>query len=151
MTGMAWKPDVTVAAVAERDGRFLFVEERAGGRIVLNQPAGHLEDGESLLDAVVRETLEETAWAFRPQAIVGVYLWRARAPQGRTFLRVAFCGDLRRHDPTRTPRPRHHPDAVADARRTARARRPAAQPRWSCSAWTTTSRACAIPSRSSVT
>ena len=101
MTGMVWKPDVTVAAVAERDGRSLFVEERASGRVVLNQPAGHLEDGETFLDAVVRETLEETAWDFRPQAIVGVYVWR---PQhlGRTFLRVAFCGELLAHDPVRS-------------------------------------------------
>ena len=68
MTGMVWKPDVTVASVVEREGRFLFVEERAGGRVVLNQPAGHLEEGESLIDAVVRETLEETAWDFEPTA-----------------------------------------------------------------------------------
>jgi 8-oxo-dGTP pyrophosphatase MutT (NUDIX family) len=100
MTGMVWKPDVTVAAIAERDGRFLFVEERAGGRIVLNQPAGHLEDGETLLDAVVRETLEETAWDFQPRAIVGVYVWRP-AHLSRTFLRVAFCGDLLSHHPSR--------------------------------------------------
>jgi 8-oxo-dGTP pyrophosphatase MutT (NUDIX family) len=101
MTGMAWKPDVTVAAVAERDGRFLFVEERAGGRVVLNQPAGHLEDGETFLDAVIRETLEETAWSFRPQGIVGVYVWKPEH-LGRTFLRVAFCGDLVAHDPMRS-------------------------------------------------
>ncbi len=100
MSGMVWKPDVTVAAIAERDGRFLFVEERASGRVVLNQPAGHLEDGETFLDAVVRETLEETAWSFRPQAIVGVYVWRP-LHLGRTFLRVAFCGDLESHDPAR--------------------------------------------------
>ncbi|MFO1407470.1 MAG: NUDIX hydrolase [Steroidobacteraceae bacterium] len=100
MTGMVWKPDVTVAAVAERDGRFLFVEERAGGRIVLNQPAGHLEDGETLIDAVVRETLEETAWTFEPTGIVGLYLWK-RGPGGRTFLRVAFRGVLVAHDPAR--------------------------------------------------
>jgi 8-oxo-dGTP pyrophosphatase MutT (NUDIX family) len=100
MTGMVWKPDVTVAAIAERDGRFLFVEERAGGRVVLNQPAGHLEDGETFLDAVVRETLEETAWSFRPQSIVGVYVWRPEH-MSRTFLRVAFCGDLESHDPAR--------------------------------------------------
>ncbi len=64
---MVWKPDVTVAAVIERSGRFLLVEERIRGRLVLNQPAGHLEDGERLLDAVVRETLEETAWHFTPE------------------------------------------------------------------------------------
>jgi 8-oxo-dGTP pyrophosphatase MutT (NUDIX family) len=100
MTGMVWKPDVTVAAVAERDGRFLLVEERASGRVVLNQPAGHLEADESLLEAVVRETLEETAWAFQPQAVVGVYLWRP-APQGRSFLRITFSGALATHDPSR--------------------------------------------------
>ena len=68
MPGMVWKPDVTVAAVAEIDGRFLFVEERSSGRVVINQPAGHLEDGETFLEAVVRETLEETAWRFEPRA-----------------------------------------------------------------------------------
>jgi len=97
---MVWKPDVTVAAVAERDGRFLFVEERASGRVVVNQPAGHLEDGETFLDAVVRETLEETAWQFEPRAIVGVYVWRPEH-LSRTFLRVAFAGELTTHDPSR--------------------------------------------------
>ena len=100
MDGMVWKPDVTVAAVAERDGRFLFVEERASGRVVINQPAGHLEDGETLLDAVVRETLEETAWSFVPTAVVGVYVWRPEH-QSRTFLRIAFAGELGDHDPAR--------------------------------------------------
>jgi 8-oxo-dGTP pyrophosphatase MutT (NUDIX family) len=100
MSDMAWKPDVTVAAVAERDGQFLFVEERAGGRIVLNQPAGHLEDGETFLDAVARETLEETGWHFVATQIVGVYLWRTENSP-RTFLRIAFCGSLESHDPSR--------------------------------------------------
>jgi 8-oxo-dGTP pyrophosphatase MutT (NUDIX family) len=100
MAGMVWKPDVTVAAVAERDGKFLFVEERASGRVVLNQPAGHLEDGETFLEAVVRETLEETAWQFEPRAVVGVYVWRP-AHLTRTFLRIAFAGELGAHDPAR--------------------------------------------------
>jgi len=100
MAGMVWKPDVTVAAVAERDGQFLCVEERASGRVVVNQPAGHLEDGETFLDAVVRETLEETAWQFLPTALLGVYVWRP-PHQNRTFLRVAFAGDLGAHDPAR--------------------------------------------------
>jgi len=100
MSGMVWKPDVTVAAVAERDGRFLFVEERASGRVVVNQPAGHLEDGETFLEAVVRETLEETAWQFQPTAVVGVYVWRPEH-QSRTFLRIAFAGELGDHDPVR--------------------------------------------------
>ncbi len=93
---MIWKPDVTVAAVTERDGRFLLVEERIRGRLVLNQPAGHLEDGESLLHAVVRETLEETAWDFEPQWLLGVYLWRARP--GHTTLRFAFIGTVGRFE-----------------------------------------------------
>ena len=89
---MALKPDVTVAAIVERDGRFLVVQERAARRVVLNQPAGHLEDGESLLQAVVRETLEETGYPFVPQAVTGLYLWRG--PGERTFLRVAFTGSV---------------------------------------------------------
>ena len=100
MTGMVWKPDVTVAAIAERDGQFLVVEERASGRVVINQPAGHMEDGETFLEAVVRETLEETAWVFAPQAVVGVYVWRP-AHVNRTFLRVAFSGELAGHDAAR--------------------------------------------------
>ena len=100
MPGMVWKPDVTVAAVAEHDGKFLLVEERASGRLVINQPAGHLEDGETFIDAVVRETLEETAWRFQPQAIVGVYVWRPEH-LSRTFLRVAFAGELGGHDAAR--------------------------------------------------
>ena len=102
MTGMVWKPDVTVAAVAERDGKFLLVEERASDRLVLNQPAGHLEDGETFLDAVVRETFEESGWRFRPDAIVGIYLWRPDAT-GRSFLRVAFCGALEACEAPRPP------------------------------------------------
>lgn len=87
---MALKPDVTVAAIVERDGRFLVVQERAARRVVLNQPAGHLEDGESLLQAVVRETFEETGYPFVPHAVTGLYLWRGLGE--RTFLRVAFSG-----------------------------------------------------------
>ena len=102
MTGMVWKPDVTVAAVAERDGKFLMVEERASGRLVLNQPAGHLEDGETFQDAVVRETFEESGWRFRPDAIVGIYLWRPDAST-RSFLRVAFSGVLEACEAPRPP------------------------------------------------
>jgi len=87
--------DVTVAALVCRDGRFLLVEERISGRLLLNQPAGHLEAHETLLDAVIRETREETAWKFMPQALVGTYLWRN--DQGRGFLRFAFCGEVDDH------------------------------------------------------
>lgn len=88
---MARGIDVTVAAVIERGGKFLMVEERAPDALVLNQPAGHLELGESLPAAVAREVLEETAHRFEPQHVVGFYLWHS-AEAGITYLRVAFCG-----------------------------------------------------------
>jgi 8-oxo-dGTP pyrophosphatase MutT (NUDIX family) len=94
---MCWKPRVTVAAIAEQHGRFLMVEEHADGQIRFNQPAGHLEDRESLIDAVVRECLEETAWHFAPQALVGIYRWR-NLDSGATFLRVTFSGSCLQHD-----------------------------------------------------
>ena len=96
---MVWKPDTTVAAVIEREGRFLLVEERIRGRLVFNQPAGHLEDHESLLAAVVREVQEETAWVFEPQWLLGIYLWRS--PSGHSTLRFAFIGAIRDFDPNR--------------------------------------------------
>lgn len=97
---MNFSPDITVAAVVERHERFLMVEEMVSGACVLNQPAGHLESGESLLDAVVRETLEETAWRLVPQAFLGVYLWR-NPDNDRTFLRFAFVGRCDVHHPGR--------------------------------------------------
>ena len=90
---MIWKPSVTVAAVIERGGRFLFVEERINGRLVLNQPAGHLDPGESLVAACRREVLEETAHRFEPRALVGVYRWHYAA-KDVTFLRFCFAGDV---------------------------------------------------------
>ena len=90
---MVWKPSVTVAAVLERDGRFLFVEENIDGRRVLNQPAGHLDPGESLAAACAREVLEETAHRVTPTALVGVYRWHYAA-RDITFLRFAFCGSV---------------------------------------------------------
>jgi len=95
MRGMnrVWKPNVTVAALIERDGRFLLVEEETPEGIRFNQPAGHLDEGESLMEACARETLEETAWRFRPTALVGIYMWPR--PQGDiTYLRFAFAGTL---------------------------------------------------------
>jgi ADP-ribose pyrophosphatase YjhB (NUDIX family) len=97
---MVWKPNVTVAAVLERDGRFLLVEEETEYGICYNQPAGHLECGESLIDAVVRETLEETAYTLRPQYLVGVYNYRNEA-RDVTYLRFAFGGEIVAHDPRR--------------------------------------------------
>lgn len=89
---------ITVAAVIEREGRFLLVEEHSGGRIVFNQPAGHLEQGETLLEAVSRETLEETAWRFQPTALSGIYQWTS--PENHnTYLRFCFTGVCDGHDP----------------------------------------------------
>jgi 8-oxo-dGTP pyrophosphatase MutT (NUDIX family) len=97
---MSIRPDLTVAAIVERDGRFLLVEERIGNRMVFNQPAGHVEPGEQIVDAVVREALEETAWTFQPQALVGIYFWE-QPERNRSFLRFAFCGSVSDHDAER--------------------------------------------------
>jgi 8-oxo-dGTP pyrophosphatase MutT (NUDIX family) len=96
LRNMARVPDITVAAVTETDGRFLVVEERINRRLVFNQPAGHVEAGETLVQAVVREVREETAWAFQPQALLGVYLWRNPA-SGRAYMRFAFTGTVSDH------------------------------------------------------
>lgn len=84
-----WKPNVTVAAVIERDGRFLVVEEESDDGLVINQPAGHLDEGESLVDAMVRETLEETAWEVEPLGLIAIYRWINAS--GTTYLRFAFA------------------------------------------------------------
>lgn len=97
---MTWSPHVTVAAVVERQGRFLLVEELAGGERVYNQPAGHLEPGESLVAAAVRETLEETAAGFTPQALIAVYRW-VHPEKDITFLRFTFAGTCGEADPLR--------------------------------------------------
>ena len=93
---MVWKPDVTVAAVIERAGRFLLIEEHIGDRLVINQPAGHLEHNETFVAAVIRETLEETAWTFVPEAVSGIYLWQ-HPERNLSFLRVAFVGSVTEH------------------------------------------------------
>jgi 8-oxo-dGTP pyrophosphatase MutT (NUDIX family) len=98
--GMRWCPDLTVAAIVARGDRFLVVEERINGQLVLNQPAGHVEDAESIVSACIRETLEESAWVFTPQHLVGTYLWRTPR-SGRTTLRYAFCGEVSDYDPQR--------------------------------------------------
>jgi len=96
-----WRPSVTVAAIIEKDGRFLVVEEVADGRRVINQPAGHLDPGESLVEACRREVLEETAHRFEPTGLVGVYRWYY-APQDVTFLRFSFRGDVFEKESSRT-------------------------------------------------
>ncbi|HEX2586326.1 MAG TPA: NUDIX hydrolase [Steroidobacteraceae bacterium] len=97
---MTWKPDVTVAAIIENEGRFLMVEEHVGHRLVFNQPAGHLEVNESFTAAVIRETLEETAWTFVPDSVTGIYLWQ-HPERNVSFLRVTFCGKVTDHDADR--------------------------------------------------
>jgi len=92
-----WKPSVTVAAIIEREGRYLLVEEHTPEGLRLNNPAGHLDPGESPAQGCAREALEETAFRFTPQAVVGVYLSRfQRAASGEdiTYVRFAFCGEL---------------------------------------------------------
>lgn len=97
---MIWKPNVTVAAVIEQDGKFLLVEEHTSQGLLFNQPAGHLEADESLLAAVVRETLEESACDFEPRHLIGIYRWHAPASD-TTYLRFAFTGNLLAHHPGR--------------------------------------------------
>ncbi len=92
MAETVWKPNTTVAALCERDGCYLVVRERVKGRIVYNQPAGHLEAGESLIDAVVRETLEETRYRFEPEALQGIYRFSPPDSPGMTYLRFLFRG-----------------------------------------------------------
>ena len=99
-----WKPSVTVAAVVERDGRLLMVEEHTPDGLRLNQPAGHLDPGESLAAAAARETLEETGWIVEPVALLGVYLARyanARTGTDVAYLRHAFVCRAVAHDARR--------------------------------------------------
>ena len=99
-----WKPSVTVAAIIEQDGRYLLVEEHTPEGLRLNNPAGHLDPGESPAEGVARETLEETAFSFAPTSLIGVYLQRfQRETTGEdiTYLRFAYGGDLGAFDPAR--------------------------------------------------
>ena len=92
-------PRITVATVVARGDQLLFVEEESTDGLVLNQPAGHLEPGESLLEAAVRETLEESAWSVRPTHLIGIYQWQA--PHGREYVRVGFAAQPLHHHPER--------------------------------------------------
>lgn len=97
---MIWKPNVTVAAIVEQDGKFLLVEEETSAGILFNQPAGHWEQHETLPQGVIRETLEETAYHFQPEWLVGVYRWN-HPEKTITYLRFAFAGHITGHDATR--------------------------------------------------
>lgn len=94
---MVWKPHVTVAAIIERDNRFLFVEEYTPNGLQFNQPAGHLEPDEDFITAVKREVQEETAWQFEPEYLIAVQLWRKNR-DFPTFLRLCFTGQCHSHD-----------------------------------------------------
>ncbi|MBN8480546.1 MAG: NUDIX hydrolase [Xanthomonadales bacterium] len=96
----SWHPHVTVATVVPRDGRFLFVEESVRGRLVINQPAGHLEPAETLHEAALRETLEETAWHVELDCLVAVQQWTS-ATSGSHFIRFTFGARALDHDPAR--------------------------------------------------
>jgi 8-oxo-dGTP pyrophosphatase MutT (NUDIX family) len=100
-------PHLTVAVIMVRDGKLLFVEEHRPEGAVLNQPAGHVEPGETLVDAAIREALEETAWHVRPRAVLGIYRWTS--PAGNAFLRFAFEAEALRHEAGRAL----DPDIVA--------------------------------------
>jgi 8-oxo-dGTP pyrophosphatase MutT (NUDIX family) len=93
-----WRPDVTVACIVPQREKFLLVEENVRGELVLNQPAGHLEPDESLAQAALRETLEETGWNVELTHLVGIYQW---ANGDGHFLRFTFAAQARSHDPER--------------------------------------------------
>jgi len=97
---MIWKPNATVAAVIERDGKFLLVEEETEQGLRFNQPAGHWEPNETLEQGAAREALEETAYHFKPQHLVGIYRWHSNH-SNVTYLRFAFCGEITGHEPER--------------------------------------------------
>ncbi|MEX3777607.1 NUDIX hydrolase [Pseudomonas sp. MYb118] len=95
---MDWQPHITVATIVEDNGRFLMVEETKHGRNVLNQPAGHLDPNETLTEAAVRETLEETGWDVEPTGVLGIYLYTAPS-NGVTYQRVCFIAKALKHHP----------------------------------------------------
>lgn len=97
---MPWAPHVTVAAVIRREDRYLMVEEAPGGQVVLNQPAGHLERDETLVEAVAREVQEETGWRFDPSGVVGIYQWTPPS-HDRSYLRFCFAGEVSAPETTR--------------------------------------------------
>ncbi len=95
---MQWMPHATVAAIVEDNGKFLLVEETTDRGNRFNQPAGHLEDNESLIEAVIRETLEETAYTFKPEALLGIYHWK-HEHNNTTYLRFAYIGSVINRQP----------------------------------------------------
>ena len=99
-TDAIWRPHVTVACVVSDGARYLMVEEEVNGRLAYNQPAGHLEDRERLVDAAMRETLEETGWTVQPTHLIGVHQWRS-TEHGEGVMRFSFAARPVGHDPAR--------------------------------------------------
>ncbi|MEC7119455.1 MAG: NUDIX hydrolase [Pseudomonadota bacterium] len=101
---MSWMPHVTVATVVEQAGRFLLVEEESPSysHLVINQPAGHVEAGETLIEAAIRETLEETGWLVQPTALLGLYTYTPPNSPNSTYYRICFLAQAQSHDPERT-------------------------------------------------
>lgn len=97
---MVWTPHSTVATIVEKDGKFLLIEERSSGQIVLNQPAGHVEENERFIDAAVRETLEESAWHVQPEFLIGLYVYKAPA-NGVTYHRMCYAAKALKHEENR--------------------------------------------------
>ena len=95
-----WRPHVTVACIVVDGDRYLMVEEEVSGKLAYNQPAGHLDDGESLIEAAVRETLEETGWTVELQHLIGMHQWRS-TEHGDAVLRFSFAARAISHDPDR--------------------------------------------------
>lgn len=98
MKKQQFKPNTTVAAIIEQNGKFLLVEEHTDRGNRFNQPAGHLEDNETLIQAVIRETMEESAYEFTPTALLGVYQWK-HSLNDTTYMRYAFIGNAGKHYP----------------------------------------------------
>lgn len=95
---MSWAPQITVACVIEKDGNFLIVEEESFGQVVYNQPAGHVEPGETLIAAAIRETREETGWQVKPTELLGLYVYTSPHNQV-TYYRTCFIAEAIEHDP----------------------------------------------------
>ena len=99
-TSEVWRPHVTVACVVADGDRYLMVEEEVGGRVAYNQPAGHLDDGESLVAAAMRETLEETGWTVVLEHLIGIHQWRS-SEHGEGVVRFSFAARAVSHDASR--------------------------------------------------
>jgi len=97
---MDWHPHATVAVIVEMEGKFLLVEERSSGEIVFNQPAGHIEEGETFIEAACRETLEESAWHVSPKYLTGFYVYKS-GNNNTTYHRACFYAEAVKHEPER--------------------------------------------------